>query len=281
MRLPHIAPLLAGGLILGWAGCGQAATNASPPPAAPIFYCPGGAKPVHPVCPATRATRAGAHHARRRARGHEGWREAEERHEHDVSASQAFIYRYERAEHGLDPRAADMAWEHPNGFWPHRDGDDGADHHRADHADRDDARADGAHDRDGDGDRDRERAEGEEHHHGHGDRHDGDGEAWAQGDDGDHDRDGSRHYGYERRGRTDGAAYGYSYERSEHRGSSGWVVDEENGRPYVSRWDDEDRGEDHHGRRAHLGAYDAIGEDYPYAGRDTRGYLVWPGKTDQ
>jgi hypothetical protein len=32
----------------------------------------------------------------------------------DVSASQAFIYRYERALHGLDARAAEQAWAHAN-----------------------------------------------------------------------------------------------------------------------------------------------------------------------
>ncbi|MBV9995621.1 MAG: hypothetical protein JO127_10445 [Caulobacteraceae bacterium] len=49
--------------------------------------------------------------ARRPARG-------APRADQDVTAAQAFIYRYERASGGLDPQAANQAWRHPDGFWP-------------------------------------------------------------------------------------------------------------------------------------------------------------------
>src|SRR5580704_17290917 len=105
MRLSFALPALAGGLVLGWAAI--AAADAAAPPAAPIFYCPSGQKPAPgaqpQACPAAPAQHAAAapehHHWRHR---HElAVRQAAPRSE-DVSASQAFIYRYERAENGLD-----------------------------------------------------------------------------------------------------------------------------------------------------------------------------------
>ena len=123
MRLSFAVPILAG-LLFGWAATAQA----DAPPAAPIFYCPtpGKADPppaatlAKPTAHAGHVIRAGAlrHHGcptQRIAAEHHRW------HGHgaaapkavasnDVSASQAFIYRYERALHGLDARAADQAW---------------------------------------------------------------------------------------------------------------------------------------------------------------------------
>ena len=127
MRLRTVVPALAGGLILGWVASAQAATGA-PPPAAPIFYCPTppaapapgkhtSARHVGGGCPMARVAVADHHHghgrvhleARRDVRG-----------DQDVSASQAFIYRYERIHHGLDARAADAAWgPGPRPFGPH------------------------------------------------------------------------------------------------------------------------------------------------------------------
>ena len=122
-RASRALPALAGGLFLGWAA--TAAADAQPaaaaaPPAAPIFYCPTGpAKPaapgVHaPACPAPPPAHV-AVVAHRPAR-HDREVRVAERHarapHEDVSASQAFIYRYEQAQHGLDARAADEAWAH-------------------------------------------------------------------------------------------------------------------------------------------------------------------------
>ncbi|HEY1753570.1 MAG TPA: hypothetical protein VGG29_20100 [Caulobacteraceae bacterium] len=129
MRLRHALPVLAGGLLLGWAALAQAA---APPPAAPIFYCPkpAAAAPAktpskapavkahavrHGGCPTERRVVAVEH---RHYRAHR----VEMRIavappppvvDRDVSASQAFIYRYERAMHGLNARAAEEAWGHP------------------------------------------------------------------------------------------------------------------------------------------------------------------------
>jgi hypothetical protein len=144
MRLSLVVPAVAG-LLLGWA----ALAHADAPPAAPIFYCPTPGKPA-PAAAATPAKPAhGAHvvHAggeRRRqgcptlrvasAPAHHHWRDREPGPKapasQDVSASQAFIYRYERALHGLDARAADEAWadgrrpcpphaDHCPGAWRH------------------------------------------------------------------------------------------------------------------------------------------------------------------
>jgi hypothetical protein len=119
MRLSFAVPVLAG-LLLGWAATAQA----DAPPAAPIFYCPTPAK-AGPA-PAATPAKCPARTARADARRHPGGptrRIAAERHRwrgrhatskalasEDVSASQAFIYRYERAMHGLNPRAAEEAW---------------------------------------------------------------------------------------------------------------------------------------------------------------------------
>src|ERR1700722_12616500 len=117
MRLSYALPALAGGLVVGWAAI--AAADAPPPPAAPIFYCPStGQKPAQPqACPtAAPAPAAPVQHVavaehrhmhhRREVRVAE--RRAAPPHE-DVSASQAFIYRYEQAEHGFNARAPDEA----------------------------------------------------------------------------------------------------------------------------------------------------------------------------
>ena len=120
MRLSFAVPAMAG-LLLGWG----ALAHADAPPAAPIFYCPAPGKlapAATPAAPAThgaRVVRAAEHRRQgcpttRVAAEHHHWRE----HAHgprvlandDVSASQAFIYRYERALHGFDARAAEEAW---------------------------------------------------------------------------------------------------------------------------------------------------------------------------
>jgi len=143
MRLSFAVPALAG-LLFGWAALAQAADA---PPAAPIFYCPTPGKPgPAPAATPARAAAHGAHVIHASGHRHEGCptlRVAAEHHrwrgrEHgprvvasdDVSASQAFIYRYERALHGLDARAADEAWadgrhpcpphaDHCPGAWRH------------------------------------------------------------------------------------------------------------------------------------------------------------------
>jgi hypothetical protein len=132
MRLRIALPALAGGLLLGWAALAQADAS---PPAAPIFYCPKppaqtAATPApaptkapvvahesHPLaCPSVHRVVVVQH---RRLRPHR----MEMRvaivapppppARYDVAASQAFIYRYERALHGLNARAADEAWGGP------------------------------------------------------------------------------------------------------------------------------------------------------------------------
>jgi hypothetical protein len=155
MRLRHALPVLAGGLLLGWAalGCASLAwADAPPPPAAPIFYCPKPAAAAPAPTP-TKAPVVKAHVVHRLACPtehhvvaveHRRYRKRYEVrlayapppppmiYEHapppvvyerappppladrgDVSASQAFIYRYERAMHGLNARAADQAWGAP------------------------------------------------------------------------------------------------------------------------------------------------------------------------
>jgi hypothetical protein len=139
MRLSIALGALAGGLGLGWAAL--AAADAPPPPAAPIFYCPAapGAKaaaaapakscppaahagPAAPAAPVAKVEprREAPRHEPRYAQGRWVAREAPPRYAHeapreDVSASQAFIYRYERAQHGLNAEAANHAWAHAEG----------------------------------------------------------------------------------------------------------------------------------------------------------------------
>ena len=115
MRFSYALPALAGGLLLGWAAV--AAADAPAPPAAPIFYCPStGQKAAPQACPKPAAAPvqpvavAEHRHVRHRRDVRVAERRAAPR--EDVSASQAFIYRYEQAEHGLDARAADEAWGH-------------------------------------------------------------------------------------------------------------------------------------------------------------------------
>ena len=114
-------PAMAGGLVLGWAAIAAAATPqaaGAAPPAAPIFYCPSAsaAKPQACLAPPAHVATAPPRHLRY----HREVRVAEHgaRPHEAVSASQAFIYRYEQAQHGLDARAADEAWAHAGP--PHR-----------------------------------------------------------------------------------------------------------------------------------------------------------------
>lgn len=131
-RVGFALPALAGGLVLGWAATAAAdaplAAGAAPP-AAPIFYCPTGSVAKPQACPAPAPARVvAAPHGH--ARYHREARYAQRRvraPSEDVSASQAFIYRYEQAQHGLDARAADAAWAHAgpppcreHGCPPHR-----------------------------------------------------------------------------------------------------------------------------------------------------------------
>jgi hypothetical protein len=132
MRLSFALTALA-----AFALAGATAVQADAPPAAPIFYCPtpGKAQPAPAATPTKAPTRAGhaIHAGAHRGQGCPVVQvAARHRHAHphaaasvvasaatpkphpaaqgDVSASQAFIYRYERALHGLDARAADQAW---------------------------------------------------------------------------------------------------------------------------------------------------------------------------
>src|SRR5471030_1835938 len=140
MRLSFAVPALAG-LLLGWG----ALAHADAPPAAPIFYCPTPGKVAPATAPTAPAGRAGhvLHAAEHRHQGCPTLRvAAAERHHRrasasttivfslrrephprlasdDVSASQAFIYRYERAHVGFDRREADEAWAEGR----HRPGD--------------------------------------------------------------------------------------------------------------------------------------------------------------
>lgn len=129
---------------------GATAAQADAPPAAPIFYCPtpGKAQPSPTATPAAapahtpHVIHASAHRrqgcpvvpvAARHRHGHAhtaatvvASATAPTPHpaaQGDVSASQAFIYHYERALHGLDARAADQAWaegRHPQpDHWRH------------------------------------------------------------------------------------------------------------------------------------------------------------------
>ena len=144
MRLSLVMSALASGLVMGWAGFAAAdgaASNAAPP-AAPIFYCPTPASTAtvtktavvatpakskarhvavarihrvhvrsHVVCPTERV--AHEHHHAWHGHGGEGY--ASVTTNDDVAKSQEFIYRYERAEGGLDPHAARLAWAHRDG----------------------------------------------------------------------------------------------------------------------------------------------------------------------
>ena len=104
MRLSSALSVLAGGLMLGWAVQGLA-TTAAAPPAAPIFYCPRGAEAPQRACPAPNAVTT--HHRRH---GRVEPRVAERGGDEVLSASQAFIHRYELLHHGFDASAADEAW---------------------------------------------------------------------------------------------------------------------------------------------------------------------------
>ncbi|HVN01589.1 MAG TPA: hypothetical protein VMT68_15385 [Caulobacteraceae bacterium] len=111
MRLSLVAPALAVGLACGWA----AAASADVPPAAPIFYCPTPSKAAaasaagHGAsCPTPRTT--ARRHRRRPAHEVAAGPATQKPVDNDVSASQAFIYRYELALHGLNARAAHEAW---------------------------------------------------------------------------------------------------------------------------------------------------------------------------
>ena len=115
MRLALALSALAGGACLGWAFNANAEPASSPPPAAPIFYCPTPAAAAA-ECPAKSASTAHAHHrvAPRLAGDH--YRTHGE-HQYaaaggDVAEAQALIYRYERAVGGLNGRAVREAWHY-------------------------------------------------------------------------------------------------------------------------------------------------------------------------
>jgi hypothetical protein len=288
MRLISLASVLAGGLILGWAAGAQAAPAS--PPAEPIFYCPAAPAHVaakhavrHPAarhrgCPSQRV----AHVDHERHDGH--WRHHEDRFasrdDGDVSASQAFIYRYERALHGLNARAADAAWGHPDGWRPHgpnnmtNDNDPGwreraaedRDHH-GDHMRPPDQRPDGAPMNPPDHRWDSAHM-GPPDHRGEGDHmgppdHRADAEAALRADD-------SRHNGYlDERGDHQGDQTWRSSERAS-AGEHVWTYRSESS----SSWS---RRDGHAGDgQWRDGSYGQVVE---YAGRDAQGYLVWPGKT--
>lgn len=288
MRLSFAVPILAG-LLLGWAAMAQA----DAPPAAPIFYCPtaGKAEPAPAATPATcpaQTTRAGTH------RHHQGGPTtrvaAEHRRWHgrsgprmvgseDVSASQAFIYRYERAMHGLDPRAAKEAWaegRHPpcprhcpgHDGWRHAGPD--RDHDFAQNAPvpHVDARPSPP-----------PPAPPPPHVHAY---------AWHDGDSGY--RDDERELESQRAG-------GWSYSEVDGRGHYQRWGDRFDGEPGgEGRFDgDRDHDRDHHWAEGPQrcpppvpASACAAGRDpaprhadVAVAGRDAAGYLTWPGKTEQ
>ncbi|MEJ0065630.1 MAG: hypothetical protein WDM85_09410 [Caulobacteraceae bacterium] len=125
MRLSFALAALAGLLLAG-----ATAAHADAPPAAPIFYCPtpGKADPApatppagkghvarasrhrHPGCPVVQTAARRRRHRQHGAATTIAQQTAPQPARDDVSAAQAFIYRYERALHGLDARAADRAW---------------------------------------------------------------------------------------------------------------------------------------------------------------------------
>jgi hypothetical protein len=131
--------------LAAFALAGATAAQADTPPAAPIFYCPTPGKADPPLAAARTKPAAHTGHVSSAHRRHGcpvAQVAAEHRHGHphtaatttvvaqktaphqsaagsDVSASQAFIYRYERALHGLDARAAEEAWA--EGRHPHPD----------------------------------------------------------------------------------------------------------------------------------------------------------------
>lgn len=310
MRLSLAFSALAGGLVFGWAA--SAAAGSPPPPAAPIFYCP---QPPSAAPSAHHAHARGAHCPRREAAREDGhhhhWREHDRRYadNDDVSESQAFIYRYERALHGLDAEAADEAWAHPHGFWPHENHDDGheamgppmhdghmdqhdmMDEHMGSHMDEQMGPPPGQADADRDG---HARAPDDQAGPPVREEHE---EHW-DGDRGVHGHD----YVYEEHRGGPGDESGYRYERHESRGDTGWVWRDDDGHHHAWRWDDgdQDRGGDRegpppcppdsaapcteaHGFRAGDGQWrdGSYGSVYQVAGRDAYGYLVWPGKTPQ
>ena len=201
----------------------------------------------------------------------------------DVSASQAFIYRYELLHHGFDAAAADEAW---------RGHDDGGEHWAEMHR-----HMDGGHHMDGApfehrADVDAHLAGLDQHMAAidrwgrDADRHFGDLEQHVAKNDerlasvdqrvgeidsraappcchGAHGGD----YHYERHGMTGDGAYGYSYERRERRSSGGWSYGDGGGWDRRGGYWDRDwrDGNDDH--------------DLQYSGRDAHGYLVWPGKS--
>jgi hypothetical protein len=201
----------------------------------------------------------------------------------DVSASQAFIYRYERALHGLNARAAEQAWGHGDHDWDHdrdRDRDHEAmrgpppvheemrhgeeegrrvapdghmwaheEHGDMDHHDMDHGRMDMEHmDRDH---MDMDRDHMDRDHMAH--------DQMAQGgehviirrfdhdhpdmDDGHGDHE---HHAYAWRGQVapgEVAGGAYSYDRSVSERSGGWSYSERDGQGHVEHWGDADRGD--------------------------------------
>lgn len=118
MRLLLLSSALTVGAGLGLAASAQAASSEGPPPPAPIFYCPMPAPPAAQpralACPAhTRAFRVRhvqrmRHGLRVRVAGAERPYNPED---DGVSASQAWVYRYELAQGGLHPWEVDGRWD--------------------------------------------------------------------------------------------------------------------------------------------------------------------------
>jgi len=125
MRLALALSALAGGALLGWAFHANADPANSPPPAAPIFYCPTPAAATATACPTKTGSTVHARQshgvALRVAREHHR-RHGVHEHQYaaaggDVAEAQALIYRYERAAGGLNARAVREAW-HVGGEGP-------------------------------------------------------------------------------------------------------------------------------------------------------------------
>ena len=311
MRLLLLSSALTIGAGLGLAGAARAASSEGPPPPAPIFYCPApaqpGAQPHALACPAharvfrARHLRRMRHGLRVRVAGAERPYNPED---DGVSASQAWVYRYELARGGLHPWEVDGRWDvrphHPLWVAPpppaplppiehhwseadHGHAGQGADEHQVVRQDEGMERHMERHDwdqgadhADGDHHQWREHAEAADHdaasahhHHHHHDAEVGHDQAWADEGSayGDQAEAGDR-YGEGR------ASHAYSYERRQYDNGGGSVEGDRNGRTYSHSWRDGGRGADVDRDGQYRQGYS---ERFGQADRDAAGYAHHSG----